>query len=73
MTEPTAKLRLANTRRFTTGFLDVSSHPVAPRMPTAARMAKATMNGELNQSSSSPRSSMICRLPRPSAIRLIPM
>ncbi len=33
--------------------------------PSTASTAQTTMSGEPNQSSSSPRSSMICRLPRP--------
>ena len=72
ITQPTAKLRLLNARRFTIGFLATSNHQIAPVTPRTAMMAQVTMRGEPNQSSSSPRSSMICRLPNPMAIKASP-
>ena len=73
MIEPSAKLRSFSTRRFTTGFSAYSNQVTAPRMPTAARQAKVVMKPEVNQSSSSPRSTTTCKQPRPSAISPRPM
>ncbi len=73
ITEPTAKFRLANTRRFTMGFFAVSSQAMAPSTPTKPSTKAMQIIREPNQSSSSPRSSMIWNEPRPSAISPSPI
>ena len=54
------------------GFLATNSHQMAPMIPNMAKMALTTMSGDPNQSSSSPRSSIICKLPSPSAMNPSP-
>ena len=72
ITTPTPKFRSFRQRRSTTGFSTISSQAMPPTIPTAASNAKSWMLGELNQSLSSPRSSMICSAPSPSAINASP-
>ena len=57
------KLRLLKKLRSTMGAFSVNSQISQAMSPTTATTPKMTMNGEENQSSSLPLSSMICNEP----------
>ena len=59
---PTAKLRFLNIRRSMIGDGATSSRTIKPMKPALESTAHQTIILELNQSSSWPLSSMICKL-----------
>ena len=67
------KVLSLKTSRWTIGCLADESHMMPPMMPRKASTAIVTMKGEPNQSSSSPRSIITCRQPRPRVISERPM
>ena len=70
---PSAKLRSLKSDRSTTGSFSVASHTSMNASDTTAISASATMNVELNQSRSLPRSSIICRHDTPITSSAIPI
>ena len=65
--DPSVKFRSLKTRKSTTGSGVYSSQPTAPQTLTAAMEPNVRINGDENQSSSSPRSSMIWKAASPTA------
>jgi hypothetical protein len=66
------KLRLLRRRRFTSGFLTLSSMATKAERNTAATMARRRIKDEANQSSLLPSSSTVCRAERPIAMVMMP-
>ena len=66
-TTPTDSCRLFRIRRSTTGYSVVSSCQMNPTRHTALTIAKVVTSPDSNQLSRSPRSSIVCRDPMPTA------
>ncbi len=72
-TTPTASWRLLRMRRSTTGDSVVSSCQTNDTSDAALITASAITDFDWNQSSRSPRSSIVCSVPMPSASSSRPM